>query len=133
MSGLDRSGVPRQVAFFRVAGHYPKVAGSRLEPVHRASQPQPPSFPPAVGGAVTRLRDLHISTSSRLPTTGLIQVHIGLCAPRMPTIRPYNAEKEHPKRPNLAEEILVLHGSILRHSSGAETIADSIPPCASSA
>src|SRR5947209_6641216 len=45
----------------------------------------------------------------------------------MPTIRPYNAEKGRPKRPNLAEEISVFHRSILRHSRGGVTIADSIP------
>src|SRR5258708_710007 len=45
----------------------------------------------------------------------------------MPTIRPYNAEKDRPKRPNLAEEISVFHQSILRHSGGGVTITDSIP------
>jgi excisionase family DNA binding protein len=45
----------------------------------------------------------------------------------MPTIRPYNAEKGRPKRPNLAEEISFFNRSILRHSRGGVTIADSIP------
>ena len=53
---------------------------------------------PAAGGAVP-FRDFHISTNSRAPTTGSVQVHIGLCAPRMPTIRPYNAEKCRPEAP----------------------------------
>jgi len=44
----------------------------------------------------------------------------------MPTIRPYNAEKGRPKRPNLAEEISVFHRSILRHSRGGVTSADAI-------
>ena len=51
----------------------------------------------------------HISTNSRATTTGSVQVHIGLCAPRMPTIRPYNAEKRRPKRPDIAEEISDFH------------------------
>ena len=36
----------------------------------------------------------------------------------MPTIRPYNAEKCRPKRPDIAEEISIFHRAILRHSRG---------------
>lgn len=36
----------------------------------------------------------------------------------MPTIRPYNAEKDRKKRPDLAEEISDFHRTIHRHSRG---------------
>jgi hypothetical protein len=39
----------------------------------------------------------------------LIQEHIGVCAPRMPNVRPRNAEKAGEKRPLFAVENSFLH------------------------
>jgi hypothetical protein len=39
----------------------------------------------------------------------VVQEHIGLCAPRMPKLRPQNAEKPDKKRPFFTEENEVLH------------------------
>jgi hypothetical protein len=102
----------------RAAKRVIRAAGGVMKPTH-------PVFS-ADCAARFCSKDLHISTNRRAATTGFLQVHIGLCAPRMPTIRPYNAEKGSLKRPNLAEEISVFHRSILRHSRGGVTIADSI-------
>ena len=58
-------------------------------------------------GSFRRIPTFPQTAGNRL--LGVVQVHIGLCAPRMPRVRPRNADKSSEKRPFFTEENSVLH------------------------
>ena len=51
-----------------------------------------------------------------------VQEHIGLCAPRMPTIRPNNAEKSPQQAPRRCRGNLDLPQATVRHSRGGRPV-----------